>query len=62
MTELCDDLFDLTSEDFDFKLASGVINIDFGGDLGVWVLNKQAPNQELWLSSPVSGPNHYIFD
>ena len=26
------------------------------------MLNKQAPNQQLWLSSPLSGPNHYDYD
>ena len=62
ITDKCDDLFDLTSDEFDFKTASGVLNIDFGSDIGTFVLNKQAPNQQLWLSSPLSGPNHYDYD
>eukprot|EP01083_Nonionella_stella_P173629 599505_1 len=62
VTELCDDLFEFTNDDFDYKTASGVLNIDFGRDVGTWVLNKQAPNQQLWLSSPISGPNHYDWD
>ena len=28
---------------------------------GTFVLNKQAPNLQLWLSSPVSGPLRYNF-
>lgn len=27
-----------------------------------FVLNKQAPNLQLWLSSPVRGPLRYDFD
>ena len=30
-----------------------------GGDKGTFVLNKQTPNRQLWLSSPVSGPWRY---
>ena len=31
------------------------------GTRGTFVLNKQAPNLQLWLSSPVSGPLRYSF-
>ena len=62
VTDLCDELVDVTDDDFDFKTASGVLNIDFGPKIGVWVLNKQAPNRELWLSSPISGPYHFQYD
>lgn len=39
--------------------AAGVMTIKFGGD--TFVLNKQAPSQQLWLSSPKSGPWHYRY-
>lgn len=26
---------------------------------GTYVLNKQPPNKQIWLSSPVSGPKRY---
>ena len=29
------------------------------GARGTFVLNKQAPNRQLWLSSPLSGPARY---
>merc|ERR1719273_2245090 len=61
ITDLCDNLFDVTDDDFDFKTASGVLNIDFGSK-GVFVINKQAPNRELWLSSPISGPYHFQYN
>lgn len=31
------------------------------GDHGTFVINKQSPNKQLWLSSPVSGPSRYDF-
>ena len=39
------------------KLASGVLTLKTPE--GTWVLNKQVPNRQLWLSSPVSGPCRY---
>lgn len=31
---------------------SGVLTIKLGGDLGTYVINKQTPNKQIWLSSP----------
>jgi frataxin len=28
-------------------------------DKGSYVLNKQPPNKQIWLSSPISGPKRY---
>ncbi|MBE3044992.1 hypothetical protein IMZ48_21020 [Candidatus Bathyarchaeota archaeon] len=27
--------------------------------IGTYVINKQPPNKEIWLSSPISGPKRY---
>lgn len=43
---------------FFFCLQSGVLNIIAPG-IGTYVLNKQPPNKQVWLSSPVSGPKRY---
>jgi frataxin len=29
------------------------------GDKGTYVINKQPPNKQIWLSSPRSGPKRY---
>ncbi|CBH09730.1 frataxin-like, mitochondrial precursor, putative [Trypanosoma brucei gambiense DAL972] len=42
----------------DVNLAGGVLVIETTSR-GTFVLNKQAPNVQLWLSSPLSGPHHY---
>ena len=43
----------------DTSLADGVLTVQLS-ELGTYVINKQTPNQQIWLSSPVSGP--YRFD
>ena len=48
----------------DVNYSSGVLKLDFNSAEGkkTYVLNKQAPNKQLWLSSPFSGPQRYEFD
>jgi len=42
-------------------LIGGVLTIDLGAR-GQYVVNKHAPNRELWLSSPSSGAWHFSYD
>ena len=48
----------------DVNYSSGVLKVDFvvGEGKMTYVLNKQAPNKQLWLSSPFSGPQRYEYD
>ena len=39
-------------------IQGGVLSIDMGSK-GTYVLNKQPPNKQIWLSSPFSGPKRY---
>lgn len=39
----------------------GVLTLDFGAR-GVWVINKQKPNSQLWWSSPISGPRRFEYN
>eukprot|EP00536_Pseudo-nitzschia_multiseries_P015385 jgi/Psemu1/291979/fgenesh1_pg.875_\ len=41
--------------------ASGVLTLSLPPH-GTWVLNKQTPNQQIWWSSPLSGPRRYEYD
>lgn len=43
---------------YDVAYSSGVLTLALGKD-GVFVLNKQPPNKQIWLSSPVSGPKRF---
>ncbi|KAF8587334.1 Frataxin-like protein [Ramaria rubella] len=40
--------------------SSGVLTLNLG-DKGTYVINKQPPNKQIWLSSPVSGPKRYDY-
>ncbi|XP_054439024.1 frataxin, mitochondrial isoform X1 [Pteronotus mesoamericanus] len=56
LAEFFEDLADkpYTFEDYDVSFGSGVLTIKLGGDLGTYVINKQTPNKQIWLSSPSS--------
>lgn len=43
---------------FDAEYTQGVLTIKFTPQT-VYVLNKQPPNQQIWLSSPFSGPKRF---
>ncbi|KAM9743180.1 frataxin, mitochondrial [Menidia menidia] len=45
--------------DYDVMFSSGVLTVKVGGDHGTYVINKQTPNKQIWLSSPTSGPKRY---
>ena len=51
---------DMDLRDLDITYEMNVLTLSFGTK-GTFVLNKQAPAQELWMSSPVSGPAHYTY-
>ncbi|MGE0719202.1 MAG: iron donor protein CyaY [Alphaproteobacteria bacterium] len=46
--------------DADAELRGGILTIEANG--GTFVVNKHAPNREIWLSSPVSGAWHFAWD
>lgn len=43
---------------FDAEYSQGVLTIKFDPQT-IYVLNKQPPNQQIWLSSPFSGPRRF---
>nr|XP_060141705.1 frataxin, mitochondrial-like [Globicephala melas] len=61
LAELFEDLADkpYTFEGYEVSFGSGVLTIKLGGDLGTYVINKQTPNKQIWLSSPSSSPKRY---
>jgi frataxin len=46
------------AEDLEVDLQGGILTIGLP-DGGQYLLNKHAPNREIWLSSPVSGAWHF---
>ncbi|KAL8717405.1 MAG: hypothetical protein Q9181_008334 [Wetmoreana brouardii] len=47
-------------DDVDCEYSSGVLTLTFP-PTGTYVLNKQPPNKQIWLSSPISGPKRYDY-
>ena len=48
-------------EESDVTLASGVLTLSLEGH-GTYVINKQSPNRQIWLSSPISGPSRFDYN
>ncbi|PWN50144.1 Frataxin [Violaceomyces palustris] len=49
------------ASEWDCEYSSGVLNLRLGSH-GTYVINKQPPNQQIWLSSPKSGPKRFDYD
>ncbi len=48
-------------EAVDAELRGGILTIELD-DGRQYVINKHAPNRQIWMSSPVSGASHYEHD
>ena len=59
--EIGEELNDTMSNFYDVAYSSGVLTIKFGPEIGTYVMNKQSPNLQIWLSSPFSGPKRFDF-
>jgi frataxin len=40
---------------------AGVLTLALGEEVGTYVINKQPPNKQIWLSSPKTGPKRYDY-
>lgn len=63
LEELIEDKFLSDGDDDDIpevNYSNGVLTI-YLPPHGTWVINKQTPNEQLWWSSPISGPRRYEY-
>jgi frataxin len=60
LEQVADTMDDLVGDQVDVDLHGGILTLSLPGG-GQYVLNKHAPNRELWLSSPVSGAWHFAY-
>ncbi|XP_017034594.1 frataxin homolog, mitochondrial [Drosophila kikkawai] len=63
---LCDYFEELTENAADLQgsdvaYSDGVLTVNLGHSHGTYVINRQTPNKQIWLSSPTSGPKRYDF-
>lgn len=57
---VCHSLVRIVVRDSDV-LQAGVLTVSFDDGIGTYVINKQPPNKQIWLSSPKSGPKRYDY-
>ncbi|RDX56083.1 Frataxin [Lentinus brumalis] len=61
MLESLENLLDeLADPEYEVEYGSGVLTLKLGSK-GTYVINKQPPNKQIWLSSPFSGPKRYDY-
>jgi len=61
LLESLEELLDeLGNPSYEVEYHSGVLTLTLG-DNGTYVINKQPPNKQIWLSSPFSGPKRYDY-
>lgn len=58
-TDIEDFFEDRDIEEADVDESAGIVTIRTGR--GVYVINKQPANKQIWLSSPVSGPKRFDY-
>ena len=47
---------------FEVDYADGVLNIIIASTKQAFVINRNAGNEKIWYSSPISGPDYFSFD
>lgn len=57
--ELTENATDLSGTDVSY--GDGVLTVNLGKAHGTYVINRQTPNKQIWLSSPSSGPKRFDF-
>ncbi|KIK02298.1 hypothetical protein K443DRAFT_97184 [Laccaria amethystina LaAM-08-1] len=61
LLESLENLLDvLGNPSYEVEYHSGVLTLSLG-EHGTYVINKQPPNKQIWLSSPFSGPKRYDY-
>lgn len=62
LENLCDNLESILEDRFsqgaDVRLESGVLTVAIDSE-NTYVINKQTPNRQIWLASPLSGPKRF---
>ena len=58
---LMDAIDQALGDHLDVDLEGGVLTIELDGG-GQYVINKHAPNRQIWMSSPASGASHFGYD
>jgi frataxin len=58
LAALLERIEDSLGDELDVDLQGGILTIELASG-GQYVINKHAPNRQIWLSSPTSGASHF---
>lgn len=58
LERIADAVDDALGDEVDAELQGGILTLSLEGG-GQYVINKHAPNREIWMSSPMSGAWHF---
>lgn len=61
LVRLMDTLEEAVGDQLDVDLQGGILTIELDSG-SQYVINKHAPNRQIWMSSPVSGASHFDSD
>lgn len=60
LNRMADTIDDVLGDEVDAELQGGILTLSLERG-GQYVINKHAPNRQIWMSSPVSGATHYDY-
>jgi len=60
LRELAERLEEVLGDTVDVEMQGSVLSIELESG-GQYVINKHAPNRQIWMSSPESGATHYDY-
>ncbi|CAB4069983.1 FXN [Lepeophtheirus salmonis] len=58
LTDKLEEILESQSGKYDVTYSNNVLTVSVP-HLGTYVINKQGPNKQIWLSSPLSGPKRF---
>ena len=61
LAALLERIEDALGDELDVDLQGGILTIELASG-AQYVINKHAPNRQIWLSSPVSGASHFAHE
>lgn len=61
LNHLLDVIDDELGDVLEVDMENGMLTIEAASG-GQYIINKHAPNRQIWLSSPASGASHYDYD
>ena len=60
LERIADAVDEALGDEIDVELQGGILTMSIDGG-GQYVINRHAPNRQIWMSSPASGATHFDY-